>query len=130
MWDSIPDWVLPALGIFFGAGGPFAAFMLWRSESIKAPIDRSTANTAGAVAISSAASELVQIVMSRLKEQDNRADTQDKQIAELRVELSNTQSKLSKVMSIWSEWYYDLRDDWDIHRMNNEAPLPPLTEST
>lgn len=135
MWNDLPDWVLPLLGILFGGGGPFVAFLAWRSEARKAPIDRSTAKVAEATAISTTANELLKTVISRMNEQDNRASkqddrasAQDDQIRNLRQELMATNTRLDRITYTWNNWYLDLKEDWDMHRTKNEAPPPPVTE--
>lgn len=123
---ELPSWVIPLVSILFGAGGPIAAYVAWRSESKKAPIERSAAKTAEAVAISSAANELVETILGRMTIQDSKIDLQDAKIQELRAELRDTNTRLDVIQLAWKSWYIDLKESWDSLRTKDNAPPPPL----
>lgn len=127
--NELPSWVLPMLGLFFGVSGPFGALLAYKSESRKAPIEHKTAQVAEATAISTTANALLQTVFDRMKIQDDRAEAQDNKIKELRNELTLTNSRLDRIKFTWASWYNDLREDWDMHRIKDDAPAPPITES-
>lgn len=123
-----PDWLLPVITIIFGGGGPLVAWLAYRNESKKLPIERRTAKVAEATSISTVANEILQTVFERMKTQDERAEAQDERIRGLRQELAQVNQRLDKINFTWRTWYLDLRDEWDFHRTKDEAPPAPITE--
>ena len=103
----MPDWVIPTLTIIIGPGGLLAGWLLYRREDKKAPIERVDAQVAHAIAMSTTASAMYQTVTTRLAVQDAKVDAQD--------------AKIDR----WTDWYFDLRTGWLVHRLRETAPPPP-----
>lgn len=129
----LPDLLLPLLATVIGGGGLFTAVVALRSDFRKAPIERSQAQIADAVAVSTAAAGLVETVSARMKaqderaaKQDERAEAQDQHIRGLRKEVMDLSSKVDRIQYTWTNWYFELREDWEIHRTKDEAPPPPI----
>lgn len=103
MW---PEW-LTAVLTTLGGGGLITGLVAWRRDVKRGPIESQTAQVADAVAVSTAANQLVQTVMARLKETDDKLD------------------QVRTVVDRWGTWYADLTAHWQVHRTKEHPPAPP-----
>lgn len=125
-------WLLPVLTFMFGIGGPAGVYVLLRKEMRQTPIEYNTAQVADAVAVSQTANALASTVMTRLAQQDQRSEAQDRQIGELRKEsdahrqrADELEERVEEVENKWGNWYVDLKIRWPFHRQQEEPPPPP-----
>lgn len=120
----MPEWLLTLLLAVVAPGGIITGILLYRREAKKAPIDRSDAQVAQALAISTTANALFQTVNAKLGEQDKKLENQDQKIEVLERE----RDLYVRRLSAWERWYARFVNEWQIHRLKEFAPEPPARE--
>ena len=120
--NDLPSWVLPLMSLVFGAGGPYAGWLLYSQQKKKQPIDASTAQVANAVALSNAAQGVVDMLQEQVDNLQTKTDKQDQEIQSLK-------NNAIHLTQIWELWYTDLSENWLIHRQQDKAPAKPTRKS-
>ena len=118
----MPEWLTTILVVIIGPGGILTAWLLYRREDKKAPIERIDAQVAQAIAMSTTANAMYQTVTAHSATQDKKIETQDGKIQTLEEKADFQELRINK----WVNWYhYDIVTGWPIHRLKETAPLPP-----
>lgn len=132
----MPEWLMQLIIVIVPSGGLITAFLLWRQDRRRGPIEYRTAALAESSAVAKAATELVGVLNSRLSEvnarmaqQDARIDKQDARIAEQGLEifaLKKENDSKNRILLIWDDWYDDLEEGWHEHRTRETPPASPV----
>lgn len=113
------NWLLTLFSFVFGLGGPLGVYILVRKELRQTPIEYNTAQVADAIAVSTASRSLMDTMMSRLSQQDDKINGQGTRI-----------EKLTRIVEGWDDFYDDLSFRWEVHRTKPTPPPPPTFSDT
>ena len=104
------------LSAIFGSGGIISAFLMFRKDLKKEPVEKDQAVVANAVSLSAATAEWVNIQKESLREQNDKINA-----LEAKVELSINENKT------WRFWYIsELVANWQSHRKKDAPPDAPI----